>query len=262
MLYSDIRSEAGQLTGNWWLFLLAGIGWLIVAAIVLRMNLASVATVGILLGTIFLVSGIEEIVVATVRQDWRLARVLMGIVFIAGALWCFIAPFNAFWSIAAAFGLLLIFKGVLDIGYSVATPGAQRGLVARARLGDPRDRARVLGLAAVLPGSGRPPAPVCRLLRRLQGHKRPRSRLPGALLELSGLVACRGAQARGPGWRPTPMSTRVPRRHTDERRRPDFGRLAASEGPRPLPTAYRYRRSSSSPVSSSGCISAPSSSTS
>jgi uncharacterized membrane protein HdeD (DUF308 family) len=60
-------------------------------------------------------------VVATARDDWRWLRVLMGALFFVGALWCFAAPFNAFWSIAAAFGLLLIFKGVLDITYSVAT---------------------------------------------------------------------------------------------------------------------------------------------
>jgi uncharacterized membrane protein HdeD (DUF308 family) len=103
------------------MFLLAGVGWLIVAAIVLRMNIASVATVGVLLGVIFLASGIEEIVVASARNGWHWLRVLMGVLFIAGALWCFISPFNAFWSIAAAFGLLLILKGVLDITYSVAT---------------------------------------------------------------------------------------------------------------------------------------------
>jgi uncharacterized membrane protein HdeD (DUF308 family) len=121
MLYSDIRSSAAQLTDNWWMFLVAGVGWLIIAAIVLRMDLTSVTTVGVLLGVIFLVSGIEEIMVASAREHWRWLRALMGVVFIVGALWCFSAPFNAFWSIAAAFGLLLIFKGVLDITYSVAS---------------------------------------------------------------------------------------------------------------------------------------------
>jgi uncharacterized membrane protein HdeD (DUF308 family) len=64
MLYSDIRSSAAELTDNWWMFLLAGVGWLIIAVIVLRMNLASVATVGILLGVIFLSPGSR-------RSWWR-----------------------------------------------------------------------------------------------------------------------------------------------------------------------------------------------
>ena len=41
-----------------------------------------------------------------------------AIFFAGGAIWCFVAPFDAFWSLAAALGLLLIIKGAFDISYA------------------------------------------------------------------------------------------------------------------------------------------------
>lgn len=61
------RTALWRLPGPWWLFLLTGIAWLIIAWIALRFNPASVATVGVLLGVLFLFAlfrGISEIVIA------------------------------------------------------------------------------------------------------------------------------------------------------------------------------------------------------
>jgi uncharacterized membrane protein HdeD (DUF308 family) len=41
------------------------------------------------------------------------------VLFIGGAIWSFVQPYNAFWSLAAAFGLLLIISGAFDIMYSL-----------------------------------------------------------------------------------------------------------------------------------------------
>jgi hypothetical protein len=53
---------AWRLAGSWWAFLLAGIAWVIIAVVILRFNIASVATIGILLGAVFLLSPVEEFV--------------------------------------------------------------------------------------------------------------------------------------------------------------------------------------------------------
>ena len=121
MLQVEARAAVRDVTDNWWLFLLTGLAWFVIALIVLRMNLASVATVGLLLGVIFLASGVEEFFVASVRSSWRWARVLMGILFFAGAIWAFVDPIDTFWSLASILGFLLVFKGTLDIIESIAT---------------------------------------------------------------------------------------------------------------------------------------------
>jgi uncharacterized membrane protein HdeD (DUF308 family) len=65
---------ARRLTGPWWAYLLAGIAWVIISVIILRFNVASVATIGLLLGALFLLSAVEEFVLAAVRPKWGWAR--------------------------------------------------------------------------------------------------------------------------------------------------------------------------------------------
>ena len=115
------RARAGlwRLAGPWWLFLLTGIAWFIIAWVVLRFTPASVATVGVLLGVLFLFGMLNEFLTASVRPRWRWLHVVMGIIFAFGAGWSFAQPYNAFWTLASILGLLLIFRGTLDIITSV-----------------------------------------------------------------------------------------------------------------------------------------------
>jgi uncharacterized membrane protein HdeD (DUF308 family) len=113
------RAALWRLAGPWWLFLLTGIAWLIIAWIALRFTPASVATVGALLGVLFLFAMVNEFFLASVRSSWRWLHILMGIIFAFGAGWSFAEPYNAFWTLASILGLLLIFRGTLDIITSV-----------------------------------------------------------------------------------------------------------------------------------------------
>ena len=74
---------------------------------------------GVLLGVLFLVAMLNEFLTASVRPRWRWLHVVMGIIFAFGAGWSFARPYNAFWALAAILGLLLIFRGTLDIITSV-----------------------------------------------------------------------------------------------------------------------------------------------
>jgi uncharacterized membrane protein HdeD (DUF308 family) len=117
------RSRAGlaRLAGPWWIFLLTGIAWLILAWIALRFAPASIPTVGVLLGVYFLVAAINEFFIASVMSSWRWLHILMGIIFAFGAGWSFAQPYNAFWALASILGLLLIFQGTFYVITSVST---------------------------------------------------------------------------------------------------------------------------------------------
>jgi uncharacterized membrane protein HdeD (DUF308 family) len=117
------RSRAGlaRLAGPWWIFLLTGIAWLILAWIALRFAPASIPTVGVLLGVYFLVAAINEFFISAVMPSWRWLHILMGIIFAFGAGWSFAQPYNAFWALASILGLLLIFQGTFYIITSVST---------------------------------------------------------------------------------------------------------------------------------------------
>jgi len=113
------RAALWRLAGPWWLLLLTGVAWLILSWVALRFTPASVATVGILLGVLFLFGMVDEFLLAAVGVSWRWLHVVMAVIFAFGAGWSFARPYNAFWTLASILGLLLIFRGTLDIITSV-----------------------------------------------------------------------------------------------------------------------------------------------
>jgi uncharacterized membrane protein HdeD (DUF308 family) len=123
-----------QISGPWWMFLVTGIAWLVIALIVLRFRITSVAAVGVLMGVVFLAGWFSELLIASMRARWRWAHVLIAVVFLFAACWSFASPFGAFWALAAVFGLLLIFRGSLDLVTSIsardANPAWWLGMVA------------------------------------------------------------------------------------------------------------------------------------
>ena len=117
------RARAGlwRLAGPWWLFLVTGIAWLIIAWVTLRFTPASLTTVGVLMGVLFLFAMLNEVMIAAVRSSWRWLHIVMAVLFAFGAGWAFARPLDAFWTLASIRGLLLIFRGTLDIITSAET---------------------------------------------------------------------------------------------------------------------------------------------
>jgi uncharacterized membrane protein HdeD (DUF308 family) len=105
--------------GPWWLLLLTGIAWLIITVIVLRFSIASAATIGLLVGAVFLAAMAGEFLLASVRPRWGWAHALLGLLFLGGAIWAFVNPFGTFWSLAAVVGLLLILQGAFVLITSI-----------------------------------------------------------------------------------------------------------------------------------------------
>jgi uncharacterized membrane protein HdeD (DUF308 family) len=106
---------AARMVGPWWLFLVTGIVWLIVAKIVLDADWGSVAAIAAMTGFMFIAAGVNEFVTAGVVDAWRWLHVILGLVFILTGVFAFIRPEVAFLSLAAIIGWYLLFKGFLDI---------------------------------------------------------------------------------------------------------------------------------------------------
>ena len=115
------RMVVGDAARSWWVFLVAGIAWLLVAWIVLRFDTTSVATVGILLGVVFIGAGINELGLATMLSGgWKVWHYIMAVIFLLGGLWGFLEPIDTFFALASVLGLILIFYGSFEIARSVA----------------------------------------------------------------------------------------------------------------------------------------------
>jgi uncharacterized membrane protein HdeD (DUF308 family) len=106
----------------WWVFLVSGILWLLIAWLVLRGNQTSIAAVGVLIGVVFLLSGINEAGLAAVAPGgWKVWHYILAVIFFLGALWGFIRPVNTFFALASVLGLILLLYGSFEIIQGVAS---------------------------------------------------------------------------------------------------------------------------------------------
>ena len=116
---SLIRRQGGRY---WWIFLVTGVAWLLLAWLVLRLNERSITAVGVLLGVVFIVAGVNEAAMAgLVSGGWKVWHVIMSVIFFLGGLWGLIRPVDTFFALASVLGLVLIFYGSFEIARSVAS---------------------------------------------------------------------------------------------------------------------------------------------
>jgi uncharacterized membrane protein HdeD (DUF308 family) len=121
-MLSEERSMVQESSRYWWVFLIAGIAWLLIAWLVLRLNATSIATVGVLIGVVFLMAGINELGMAgLVAGGWKVWHYIMAFIFLLGGLWGFIRPVNTFFALASVLGLILIFYGTFEIFQAFAS---------------------------------------------------------------------------------------------------------------------------------------------
>jgi uncharacterized membrane protein HdeD (DUF308 family) len=105
----------------WWLMLITGIGWILVAVIVLRFDYTSVSAISILFGVVAIMAGVLEIGALFLAAGWwKLLNGLLAVVFIAAGVVAFIHPGNTFAALAAVFSFFLIFAGTFDIIISIS----------------------------------------------------------------------------------------------------------------------------------------------
>jgi hypothetical protein len=106
------REAVRKATGYWWVLLTAGIAWVAVALVILQFDQASVTTVGILVGLMFLALGVENIALSTLDVPARWAWALFGGLFLVSAIVCFANPEDTFAGIADILGFLFLIVGV------------------------------------------------------------------------------------------------------------------------------------------------------
>ena len=111
----------GRLLPPWWLLLITGIAWMLLALIVLRFDYTSVSAISILFGVVAIVAGVAEIgALMMARGWWKLLHGVLVVVFVAVGIVAFIHPGNTFRALAAVFSFFLIFAGAFDIVFSIS----------------------------------------------------------------------------------------------------------------------------------------------
>ena len=97
---------ATTLSAAWWLFLAAGVAWIFVAMAILQFDEASVRTVGVIIGIMLLVAGLQEIAMGAIvgRGGWVL--IVFGVLVSIGGIITLIQPEDTFAGVADILGFI------------------------------------------------------------------------------------------------------------------------------------------------------------
>ena len=109
-------ARAGDGYGKfWWLWLVMGVIWIGVSVVILQFDQASITTVGIIVGAMFLGIAVQNFVLAGLADDYGWVFGLFGVLFLAASAIAFISPENTFAALADTLGFLFLIVGIFWI---------------------------------------------------------------------------------------------------------------------------------------------------
>jgi uncharacterized membrane protein HdeD (DUF308 family) len=102
------------LARYWWVELALGVFWLVIAVVILKFNHASIVTVGVLVGIMFLVFAAEEFALATLDKGaTRWLWAFFGVLLLAAGVVSLIHPRETFAGFADILGFVFLVIGVV-----------------------------------------------------------------------------------------------------------------------------------------------------
>jgi uncharacterized membrane protein HdeD (DUF308 family) len=102
-----------QMADLWWLWLISGVFWFVVALVVLQFDQASITTVGVLIGIMFLVAGVQNFFFGSLAggaTQWILW--IFAVLFVIAGVISLIQPEDTFAGIADILGFLFLLVGL------------------------------------------------------------------------------------------------------------------------------------------------------
>jgi uncharacterized membrane protein HdeD (DUF308 family) len=108
----DTREAARSVAGFWWLWLVAGVAWIVASLVVLQFDRASITTIGVIVGIMFVFAGVQQFVLAAVAESARWLWAIFGVLFVIAGVVCFVNPEKTFAGLADILGFLFLVVGV------------------------------------------------------------------------------------------------------------------------------------------------------
>ena len=97
---------------RWWLWLLTGCAWMFASLVILQFEAASVATVGVIVGCMFMALGAQNFVSALTGAGYWWLYTAFGILFVGAGIACLLQPAATFAGVADMLGFLFMLVGI------------------------------------------------------------------------------------------------------------------------------------------------------
>jgi uncharacterized membrane protein HdeD (DUF308 family) len=102
-----------QMASLWWLWIVTGVFWIVAALVILQFDQASITTVGVLIGIMFLVAGVQNFFFGSLAggaMQWILW--IFAVLFVIAGVISLIRPEDTFAGIADILGFLFLLVGI------------------------------------------------------------------------------------------------------------------------------------------------------
>lgn len=109
------EEDADRLARLWWVPLLLGVAWMVVALAVLQFDITSVRTISLLFGVILIGAAVHEFADVFIAPGWRWLHGALSALFLIGGIATLVWPDITFMALANLIGWYLLFKGTFDV---------------------------------------------------------------------------------------------------------------------------------------------------
>ncbi|MEO8330730.1 MAG: DUF308 domain-containing protein [Candidatus Nanopelagicales bacterium] len=122
---TEAKEVLTKMSSLWWVWLVTGITWVLISLIILQFDDQSVNTIGILIGCMFLLTGVQQFVFAGLSSGGlRLLWTLFGVLFVIGGFVAIFNPEDTFSAVADVLGFLFLLVGVFWLIEALTTKAA------------------------------------------------------------------------------------------------------------------------------------------
>ena len=111
-IQDEARAAVYATSKLWWLSLVTGILWFFIAIVILQFDTASVTTVGVIVGAMFLFTGLQQFVISTAVEGWKWLWILFGIFFVLAGIYALVNPGATTAALADSLGFLFLLVAV------------------------------------------------------------------------------------------------------------------------------------------------------
>ena len=106
------REALKQMSVYWWVWLVIGIAWVIIALVILQFTDRSLDIIGIIIGAMFIGAGIQYFVLSTLVHRWRWVWIVLGTLLIIGGVVAIFNPAETFEAVADVLGFIFLLVGI------------------------------------------------------------------------------------------------------------------------------------------------------
>ena len=107
-----VATAGAEFAHLWWIWLVLGIVWIVASLVILQFRTASLVTVGVIVGIVLIVAGLQEFFVAYVSGGWKWLWIAIGVLLVIGGIWALFDPIGTFVALAESLGFLFVLIGI------------------------------------------------------------------------------------------------------------------------------------------------------